>query len=79
MMLAPALATICDTATPLALISRSIRKAGTPAFLAFCTGATLESEPALSRMMALAPRAMTESTIWFCLLLSSSWLSTIVS
>ena len=43
-------------ATPLALISRSIRKDGMPASLAFCTAATVASAPALSRMMALLPR-----------------------
>ena len=46
-----------------------------PASFAFLTAATVASAPALSRMIALAPRAIAVSMSSDCLLASSSWTS----
>ena len=63
---------------PVWLISRSIRKVGIPASLAFCTAWIDASAPALSTMIAFAPCAIARSKCWSCSA-ASSWISTSVS
>jgi hypothetical protein len=53
---------ICGAAIFGVLISRSVRKDGIFAFFAIVPAATLASAPALSRMIALVPRAIIGST-----------------
>ena len=66
------LETICAAAMPVALISRSIRKLGMPASLAFVTAPIEASAPALSRMIAATLREIATSISWVCLFGSSS-------